>query len=89
MGRIALSEYKEKFILKGGMLIAAMVGLDVRTAMDLDATIRGQNLTETQIIKLFHNILSVSINDDVTFTFKKNEEIQEETEYSLDFCYTI
>jgi len=71
------------------MLIAAMVGLDVRTAMDLDATIRGQNLTETQIIKLFHNILSVSINDDVTFTFKKNEEIQEETEYSLDFCYTI
>ena len=57
MERIALSEYKEKFILKGGMLIAAMVGLDARTAMDLDATIRGQNLTETQIIELFRNIL--------------------------------
>jgi len=71
------------------MLIAAMVGLDARTAMDLDATIRGQNLTETQIIELFHNILSVSINDDVTFTFKKIEEIREETEYPLDFCYMI
>ena len=58
MGRIALSEYiQEKFILKGGMLIAAMVGLDARTTMDLDATIRGQNLTETQIIELFRNIL--------------------------------
>jgi len=72
--RIALSEY-------GGMLIAAMVGLDARTTMDLDATIRGQNLTETQIIELFRNILSVSINDDVAFTFKKIEEIREETEY--------
>jgi len=79
--RIALSEYKENFILKGGMLIAAMVGLDARTTMDLDATIRGQNLTETQIIELFRNILSVNINDDVTFTFKKIEEIREETEY--------
>ena len=49
--------------------------------MDLDATIRGQNLTETQIIELFRNILSVSIDDDGTFTFKKIEEIREEAEY--------
>ena len=78
---IALSEYKEKLILKGGMLIAAMVGLDARTTMGLDATVRGQSLTETQIIELFRNILSVSIDDDVTFTFKKIEEIREEAEY--------
>ena len=49
--------------------------------MGLDATVRGQNLTETQIIELFRNILSVSIDDDVTFTFKKIEEIREEAEY--------
>lgn len=42
--RISLSEYRDKFILKGGMLVAAMVGLDARSTMDLDATIKGANL---------------------------------------------
>ena len=37
--RVSLSKYKENFILKGGFLIAAIVGLDTRTTMDLDATI--------------------------------------------------
>ena len=39
--RIALSDYKDRFILKGGMLVAAMVGLDARATMDMDATIKG------------------------------------------------
>ncbi len=39
--RISLSSYKDKFILKGGMLVAAMVGIDTRSTMDLDATIDG------------------------------------------------
>lgn len=42
--RISLSEYRDKFILKGGMLVAAMVGLDARSTMDLDATIKGANV---------------------------------------------
>jgi hypothetical protein len=63
--RVALSAYKENFILKGGMLIASMVGLDTRTTMDLDATVRGQNLTETQVAELFREILSVDIDDNV------------------------
>ena len=37
--RISLSEYRDKFILKGGMLVAAMVGLDARSTMDIDATV--------------------------------------------------
>lgn len=41
--RISLSEYKNQFILKGGMLVAAMVGLDARATMDLDATINGRS----------------------------------------------
>ena len=40
MERISLSEYRDKFILKGGMLVAAMVGLDARSTMDLDATVK-------------------------------------------------
>ena len=40
--RISLSEYRDNFILKGGMLVAAMVGLDARSTMDLDATVKGE-----------------------------------------------
>ena len=47
--RISLSEYKDKFILKGGMLVAAMVGLDARATMDLDATIKGTNVRVGEI----------------------------------------
>ena len=47
--RISLSEYRDKFILKGGMLVAALVGLDARATMDLDATIKGTNVRETLI----------------------------------------
>ena len=43
--RISLSEYKNQFILKGGMLVAAMVGLDARATMALDATIKGTNVS--------------------------------------------
>jgi len=39
--RISLSPFRDKFILKGGMLVAAMVGIDTRSTMDMDATIRG------------------------------------------------
>lgn len=79
--RIALSCHKERFILKGGMLIAAMVGLDTRTTMDLDATIRGQDLTQTQIADLFREIICLDIDDNVAFTFRKIEEIREVSEY--------
>lgn len=43
--RIAVSKYKHNFILKGGMLITSMVGIDARTTMDMDATIKGQSLS--------------------------------------------
>lgn len=48
--RISLSEYKNQFILKGGMLVAAMVGLDARATMDLDATIKGTNVSVEDVI---------------------------------------
>ena len=47
--RISLSEYRDKFILKGGMLVAALVGLDARATMDLDATIKGTNVSLTDV----------------------------------------
>ena len=47
--RISISKYKDNFILKGGMLISAMLGIDSRTTMDMDTTIKGISLTEENI----------------------------------------
>lgn len=66
--RISLSKYKENFILKGGFLIAAIVGLDTRTTMDLDATIKGFTLTHESIRKIFEDICKIEVEDDVTFS---------------------
>lgn len=47
--RLAKSEYKDKFVLKGGMLVAAIVGLDNRATMDLDTTLKNLPLTPESI----------------------------------------
>jgi len=79
--RISASRYKDNFILKGGMLIAAMVGLDTRATMDMDATIKGQTLTAAQIRGIIEDILNVPIDDNVLFSFRGIEEIREEADY--------
>jgi len=79
--RISISNYRNNFILKGGMLIAAMVGIDTRTTMDLDATIKAQILNKAEITTIISDILSVPIDDDVIFTLKSIEEIHEEADY--------
>jgi len=66
--RLSLSDYKDKFILKGGMLVAAIVGMDARSTMDLDATIRGIPLTEESIRDTMRKICSFPVQDDVILT---------------------
>lgn len=80
--RISISKYKDKFILKGGFLIAAMVGLDTRATMDMDATIKGLPVTEETIKDMFAEICEININDDIVFVFKNIEPIREGDEYS-------
>lgn len=79
--RISLSEYRDKFILKGGMLVAAMVGLDARSTMDLDATIKGVNVNAKDIECLISSIITVLIDDGVQFQLKNISEIMDEAEY--------
>ena len=79
--RIAVSDYKHNFILKGGMLIAAMVGIDTRTTMDMDTTIKGQTLTAPEITAIIEEILHTPIDDGVVFSFRGIEEIREEADY--------
>jgi len=80
--RISNSPYKSSFILKGGMLISAMIGLESRTTMDIDATIRNYPLTEKNIQRIFNEILALDINDGVSFKLKRINEIRENDIYS-------
>ena len=79
--RISLSEYKDKFILKGGMLVAAMVGLDARATMDLDATIKGTNVSVEDVEMIISQIISIPLDDGVSFRVKRISEIMEEADY--------
>ncbi len=79
--RISLSNYKDRFILKGGMLVAAMVGLDARSTMDLDATVKGANVSVEDVGNIISSILSVPMGDGVEFQVKRISEIMEEAEY--------
>lgn len=79
--RISISKYKNQFILKGGMLIAAIVGIDARATMDMDATVRGFELTEKELENVINQILAVPIDDGVSMTLSKIENIRDESEY--------
>lgn len=79
--RISLSEYRDKFILKGGMLVAAMVGLDARSTMDIDATIKGATVGIEEVEDMISSIVSVPLDDGVEFRVKRIAEIMDEAEY--------
>ncbi len=79
--RISVSEYKDRFILKGGMLVAAMVGLDVRSTMDLDATVKGADVNAKDIEDIIRSIISIPLEDGVVFRIKGISEIMDEAEY--------
>lgn len=76
--QISLSEYRDKFILKGGMLVASMVGLNARSMMDLDATVKGANVNVEEIENLISAIVSVPADDGVKFQLKSISEIMDE-----------
>lgn len=80
--RVSVSRYRDNFILKGGFLIAAMVGLDTRATMDMDATIKGYPVDEGTIRTMFEEICSIQIQDDVSFSFRSIGEIREGDEYT-------
>lgn len=84
--RISISKYKDIFILKGGMLIASMIGIGSRTTMDMDATIRGYPLLGGAIQDAFTEICAISLNEDVTLTLNSITPIRDEDEYGGYIC---
>lgn len=79
--RLSVSEYSEKFVVKGGMLIAAIVGLDTRSTMDLDTTLRHLPLTEEQISFALNSICAMDLADDVSFEIKSVVGIRKDDVY--------
>jgi predicted nucleotidyltransferase component of viral defense system len=84
--RISLSEYMDNFILKGGILVAAMVGINSRSTMDLDASVKNIQLNRYEIERIFSDLASMDIGDDVSLVIKSIDEIREEFEYS---CFRV
>jgi len=80
--RISMSEYKHNFILKGGMLIAAMVGVDTRSTMDMDVTIKGVPVSKETIKMMFDEILTVNVSDSVGITINSIDDIRDEADYA-------
>lgn len=79
--RLSESEYNEKFVIKGGMLIAAIVGLDTRSTMDLDTTLKNLPLTEKKVAEAVKNICSINLKDDVIFEIVSTAPIRKDDQY--------
>ncbi len=81
LARLSDSAYQNKFVVKGGMLVAAIVGLDTRSTMDLDITLRNLPLTEGMIRKAFEEIIAIDKGDEITFLLKSVEPIRKDDAY--------
>lgn len=79
--RLSVSEYKEKFVLKGGMLVAAIVGLDNRATMDMDTTLKNLPLTPEAIRCALENICDIAFDDGIVFEIGTISPIREDDRY--------
>ena len=80
--RVSSSKYNGSFILKGGMLVAAFVGVEARATMDIDTTIKGIPVTIVDMERTITEISNIDLDDNVKFRIKKVSEIMDEAEYS-------
>lgn len=80
--RIALSAYRDHFILKGGFLIASVVGIDTRSTVDIDTTLKNYPMNEEMLKKMIEEIIQIECDDHITMSLKKLETIHEDGEYS-------
>lgn len=79
--RAAISNYKDNFIIKGGILVTAMVGVSLRSTMDIDTSIKNANLSLEDAIKMVDEIKDINLEDGVTFEMKDALNIMDDMEY--------
>lgn len=86
--KLSKSKYSENFILKGGLPISSLIGVDMRSTMDMDTTLRGIPLNEVSITKILNEILAIEIDADIEYKLIKLSPIRQEDVYE-DFCASI
>lgn len=80
--RVSLSEHRDNFILKGGMLVSAMVGLENRATMDIDTSIRNMPLDTIAAKAVIEEIIAVPVDDNIRFELNDFGTIMDDAEYS-------
>ena len=81
LDRLSKSQYKNNFVIKGGFLISSLIGIENRTTMDMDTTIKGIALKEERIKEIVEEIINVNVDDGIRFEIKDISYIREEDEY--------
>ena len=79
--RISVSKYKDKFIIKGGLLLSSIFGVDLRSTMDLDTTIKGLSLDRETITKAIKEIINIDLDDNIKLGIENIKDIREEDLY--------
>ena len=81
LDRLSKSKYKNNFVIKGGFLISSLIGIENRTTMDMDTTIKGIALKEERIKEIVEEIININVNDGIRFEINDISYIREEDEY--------
>lgn len=81
LDRIAVSRFRDHFVIKGGFLIASILGIGSRSTMDIDATVKGFSVSYENVESVFKEICDIDIADQLTFSFDRIEEIREKDNY--------
>lgn len=79
--RVSLSKYRDNFVLKGGLLVSSLVGVDMRSTMDVDTTVKSFPLNKSSAQKILEEIMAIGLEDGVCFHITKVQDIMEGHEY--------
>lgn len=79
--RISISQYKFNFILKGGLLLSAIIGDERRTTSDMDTMIKGIDIESDELLKIVQEIISIKTDDAISFEIEKTKEIRVDDAY--------
>ena len=79
--RVSLSRYRDNFVLKGGLLVSSLVGVDMRSTMDIDTTVKSLPLNKSAIQKILEEIMAIGLEDGVLLRITKVQDIMEGHEY--------
>lgn len=81
LDRLSKSKYKQNFVIKGGFLVSSIIGIENRTTMDMDTTLKGIPLKEEIIKDIVEEILNINVNDGIEFEMNSIEYIREDDDY--------